>query len=384
MKTKATLPQALAFPDELIEEILLRLLVKSLLRFKCVCKSWFSFISNPQFAKSHFDLAVAPTHRLLLKFPKDSVAKSVDKEAPLHNDSTEVVFNIPDPSPVPKRRCWVDVVGSCRGCLLLTTVSYGISVDVIYFLIWNPSTGLQKRFNKECHWYEPYVCGIGYDSSTNDYVVVIITFPPQRNGLLGTEVHCFSSRTDSWSCTKGTVRYITTGKKQYEPHLNGALHWLVKSYDDLLVIIAFDVMERRLSEIPLPHDLALRLQTKIYHLRVMGGCLCLCHPGSRIAPAEVWTMTEYKLQSSWTKSLVVSTNCSLPLYRFFPICSTKNGEVLGYNGSKTLVRLNNKGELLKRRAYGQYNGRYDLLHGGMYRESLLSLPGNFEKFTKRI
>ncbi|RHN63682.1 putative F-box domain-containing protein [Medicago truncatula] len=40
-------------PEELIVEILLRLSVKSLLQYKCVCKTWKTLLSDPQFAKSH-------------------------------------------------------------------------------------------------------------------------------------------------------------------------------------------------------------------------------------------------------------------------------------------------------------------------------------------
>ncbi|KAG5001241.1 hypothetical protein JHK87_022313 [Glycine soja] len=54
------------FSHDLIVEILLRLPIKSLLRFKCVCKSWLSFISNPHFVKSH--LVVAPTNQTLLDY----------------------------------------------------------------------------------------------------------------------------------------------------------------------------------------------------------------------------------------------------------------------------------------------------------------------------
>lgn len=54
------------FSHDLIVEILLRLPIKSLLRFKCVCKSWLSFISDPHFVKSH--LVVAPTNQTLLDY----------------------------------------------------------------------------------------------------------------------------------------------------------------------------------------------------------------------------------------------------------------------------------------------------------------------------
>lgn len=71
-----------ALPHDLVVDILLSLPVRSLVRFKCVCTSWRSLISNPQFAKSHFDLAASPTHRLLLKrINGGSEVESLDLEA---------------------------------------------------------------------------------------------------------------------------------------------------------------------------------------------------------------------------------------------------------------------------------------------------------------
>ncbi|KAG4378047.1 hypothetical protein GLYMA_18G256151v4 [Glycine max] len=49
----------LFLPIELIELILLRLSVRHVIRFKRVCKSWLSLISDPKFCISHFDLAAA-------------------------------------------------------------------------------------------------------------------------------------------------------------------------------------------------------------------------------------------------------------------------------------------------------------------------------------
>ncbi|TKY73346.1 F-box protein CPR30 [Spatholobus suberectus] len=367
-------------PDELIEAILLRLPVRCLLRLKCVCKSWLSLISDPQFAESHFALAAAPTHRLLLKnFSNDSVANSVDTDAPLDDDSADVVFNIPNPLPAPIRKHGrsrrVDVAGSCRGFILLTTAS----PDFIYFVIWNPSIGIQKRFSRVSPKLS-YRCGIGYDSSTDDYVVVTLTFLPRRRGA---EVHCFSSRTNSWSCIEGAVPYLELGDEfGHGLFLNGALHWLVYSYDDKhSKIIAFDVTERRLSEIPLPHGL--EASPYLYHLRVMEGCLCLCCAlrNCTAVLTEIWMMKEYKVQSSWTESFVFFTH-SYPFHRFFPICFTKNGEILGHDCGKILVRLNDRRELLnyrelpEHRALELFNHRYGSLHRGIYRESLLSLPRN--------
>ncbi|KAG5594931.1 hypothetical protein H5410_036163, partial [Solanum commersonii] len=44
------------FPENLINEILLTLSVKSLVQFRCVLKSWFVSISSPEFIKSHLSI----------------------------------------------------------------------------------------------------------------------------------------------------------------------------------------------------------------------------------------------------------------------------------------------------------------------------------------
>ena len=59
----------LFLPQEIIIEILLRLPVKSLPSFKFVCKSWLSLISNPHFAKWHFERNAAHTEKLLFVNP---------------------------------------------------------------------------------------------------------------------------------------------------------------------------------------------------------------------------------------------------------------------------------------------------------------------------
>ncbi|KAM0011442.1 putative F-box domain-containing protein [Helianthus debilis subsp. tardiflorus] len=55
----------ISFPGEIIEEILSRLPVKSILRFRSVSKPWLSLISTPSFTKLHFTRATA-AHRTAL------------------------------------------------------------------------------------------------------------------------------------------------------------------------------------------------------------------------------------------------------------------------------------------------------------------------------
>lgn len=109
----------------------------------------------------------------------------------------------------------------------------------------------------------------------------------------------------------------------------------------------------------------------------MGGCLCLYVYDKFIH--SIGMMKEHKVWSSWMKYFVLSTtNYDHLLSWFSPICFTKTGKTLGSSQIKTLVRLNNKGELLKYRKCEHMIKILSLLYF-VYEESLLSTPKEFEK-----
>ncbi|KAG5016758.1 hypothetical protein JHK85_022894 [Glycine max] len=370
-------------PLELIREVLLRLPVRSVLRFRCVCKSWLSLISDPQFRISHYDLAAAPTHRLLLR-SNNFYIESVDIEAELEKDSSAVHLILPPSSP-PRHRFEYDyyadshdkpdILGSCRGLILLY---YPRNSDHI---IWNPSLGVQKRLPYLA--YDVTFCplyGFGYDPSTDDYLLIVIGLHDSEHYKYDTDgseddeckgkCQIFSFKTDSWYIVDIFVPYKDLGGKFRAGSLFGdILHWLVFSKDKKVpVILAFDLVQRSFSEIPLFDNFAMEKYEVDSLRRVMGGCLsvsCSVHDG---ATDEIWVMKEYKVQSSWTRSVVI------PSSGFSPICINKDGGILGSNICGRLEKLNDKGELLEHLIYG---GEQCLcsarLQSAVYRESLLSL-----------
>ncbi|KAH0652478.1 hypothetical protein KY289_030156 [Solanum tuberosum] len=88
-------------PNDITFNILLKLNVKSLLRFKCVCKSWCSLIEDPQFIKQHYDMSKKDVnrHKFLLTGGewenKDDYFYSVD--TPLQHDSAASLIESPIP-----------------------------------------------------------------------------------------------------------------------------------------------------------------------------------------------------------------------------------------------------------------------------------------------
>ncbi|XP_057435570.1 F-box/kelch-repeat protein At3g06240-like, partial [Lotus japonicus] len=358
---------SIVLPDELIEAILVRLPVSSLLRFKCVSKLWFSVISDPQFAKSQFDLAASPNNRLLLNVTDDLKFQSLDIDSSPPNNESAVLNYPSEPffhTSIFYRKRYLEFLGSCRGFVLILLPN--LCAD---FLVCNPTTGVQRLIPQSASFsYSPAsLYGIGYDESTDDYLLVSInSYGCDRT------INLFSLKTN-------LPRSLTLDHEYHQYHdcgsrsgllLHGSLHWLVtssaKKHHGLL---AFDLVGKCLSEIALPPDLALELKKKSYCLREMRGCLGLCDFGYG-GITEIWIMKEYKVQSSWTK-IVFSTHDIHTKPRFFPICFTKCGDIFGSTMNGRLLKLNDKGKLL---AVWPRESKYHLFYSGMYTASLLSLP----------
>ncbi|QCE15988.1 F-box protein CPR1-like [Vigna unguiculata] len=368
-KTKIDSPLSVDVNEDLVKEILLKLPTKSVLSFKGLSKSWFSLISDPEFARRHFDAAVAPTYKLL-NIVKDCAVYCADKESALcDDDSWHAVSNI-------SGFHWyvncISVAGSCRGFVLLQYLLHD-------FVLWNPLTGVQKEIHqKRGTWTRHHLSGMGYDPVDDDIVLVtIILRIHDGNHML---LRYFSLRNNCWTSVKYDVSYVAPyfgAELRHGQLWNETLYWIVKSADDLRnVMIAFDVREKRLLEITLPHHLAnLPNGSDIYHLKVMGEYLYLClvvrnHPYQLI---EIWSVKECKQETVWTKTFDFSFYFRPSLNLIFPVCFTENGEILAFCNNNTLVKIDEKGKL----RYGnQNNSRLHFLRCVMYRESFLPLPGD--------
>jgi len=360
----------LYLPHELIIQILLRLPVKSLICFKCVSKSWFSLISDPLFAKTHFELTAAHTCRIVFITSTLDV-RSIDLEASLNDDSASTSPNLN--FLLPQSEYNLEIKGSCRGFILLSCSSN------IY--IWNPSTGVHKQIpsplfgsNVDAN----YFYWFGYDEFTDDYLVVLMSDDPNSANFLS-HLEFFSLRANTWKeieCTTGThFPYMNSCDDPRVGWLfNGAIYWLAFRHDIFMnVIAAFDLMERKFLDVNLPDDFdheptncGLWVFEEFLSLSVVD-----CHNNI----VEIWVMKEYKVNSSWKKTLVLPID-GIPTQYFYPLSSTKNGDIIGTDGDTGLVKYNDKGQLLEHRSY--CNDPYGC-QVAMYTESLLSLPGDNEQ-----
>ncbi|CAI9784455.1 unnamed protein product [Fraxinus pennsylvanica] len=97
----------LFLPEEITIEILSRLPVKSLLRFKCVCKTWFSIIQDPKFIDMHMYRAPCTveyrssndTEFTFVRYRQGLVLerKNSTKAYRLRNPATKQILDLPRP-----------------------------------------------------------------------------------------------------------------------------------------------------------------------------------------------------------------------------------------------------------------------------------------------
>ncbi|KEH41839.1 F-box protein interaction domain protein [Medicago truncatula] len=261
---------------------------------------------------------------------------------------------------LPKSDFDLTIEGSCRGFILLHSSSN------IY--LWNPSTRVHRQLPLPLnHLYADFY-GFGYDKSTDDYLVVSLSYD-----YLG----IFSLRANAWNETVGTTHLAFCSEVSpssssivypvVETLFHGAIHWLTFRYDIRVnVIVAFLLMERKLLDIPLPVDIIDYDDFSDQGLWVFRGFLSLWV--LRRDTLYIWVMEEYKVHSSWTKTLVLTMD-TIP--RIFPICCTKTGDIIGTNSRTGLIKYDDEGEFLEHNYYCKDSSGFRL---AMYTESLLSLP----------
>ncbi|RHN64346.1 putative F-box domain, galactose oxidase/kelch, beta-propeller, F-box associated interaction [Medicago truncatula] len=305
-------------PHELITQILVRLPVKALIQLKWVSKSWFSLISDPHCANLHFQLttSTAQTPPRILAIMEDSPHEvySIDFESSHYYAS---LVNLTKSCLIPQSHNFpsVEIKGSCRGFIFFHCFSS--------LYLWNPSTGLHIQIplshfdSKLKKYHSNHLYGFGYDHSTDDYLVVSISYHPYDYND-SSHLEFFSLRNNIWKQIEIEGTHLAYMNSTLDPRskrgvlFNGAIH-------------------------------------------------CLLGGDFQNGTTEIWVMKE----SCWTKTLV------LPPGYFYPIYTTKNNDIIGKNGFHSLVKYNDQGQQFG--FHGNWDGPYQAV---MYIESLLSLPDN--------
>ncbi|CAN0890530.1 F-box protein CPR1 [Linum grandiflorum] len=281
-------------PPELVTgEILFRLPVISLLRFRSVCKQWRTLIDSPEFIKRQITHSSTTTRNATL-FLLDDALFSVPFSAGLRRQPY-----IPPPSQFPYHFTKdATLFGSCHGLLCIRY----LSTERIHIL--NPAT--RKLHFTGSVFPAGYSSseldtgyGCGYDSVSDDYKVVRIC-------RLGTkresEVISFGIR--SKICQVVQMPYtVASSEQKLGVFVGGSLNWIVSKNEQLWnrkpIIVGYDLAMNRCREVPVPE---FGEENVPYFLAIgeMRNCLCVFanHLGKVV---HVWIMKEYGEIRSWSK-----------------------------------------------------------------------------------
>ncbi|KAK4259526.1 hypothetical protein QN277_005849 [Acacia crassicarpa] len=218
-------------PHEIIFSILKRLPVKSLLRFRCVCKDWNDLFKTSLFIKEY--LHHSSHHRgpsLLLQWDY-SIFGMLDSDK-----KTFLPLRAPS---VNQPAYMIDIIGSSYGLVCLQ-----IKVGGSLFL-WNPATREVQYVprSKNTRWYQICHIGFGFSRVVNDYKIVRTYYYLKR-----VEVEVYSLSTGSW-------KQLEFGNLLEGVSLHGrfaatdeAIYWF--AYLNDIVILSFDMATEAITLIP--------------------------------------------------------------------------------------------------------------------------------------
>ncbi|KAF3657366.1 putative 60S ribosomal protein L13a-4-like [Capsicum annuum] len=335
--------------EEVITAILVRLPVKSLLKFKSVSKEWFALISIPHFVKTHlsFSANYSTRHRLVLQIDKYSPPKRIHRHcsvASLFYDSVTETFDLDNPVKDPV--LFTSIAGSSNGL-----ICYNICHDLT---LWNPSTRKFKQLpDLGLQMTSDFHIGFGYDRVHDDYKVVAIIREFRTNYYYAKIYSLKSDSRRTMDDYQGARLYHHSGML-----VNENLHWITK-YDDGYGIMFIDLVDGKCSKVEKPwygkEYLDLKLGVLGSHLSV----IC-CHERS-----DVWVLKEYGVKESWTKLYTIKC----PYYMLSPpLCMSIEGEILHVFRS-TLMTYNPEDDLMRYPEITNLDG-YDHLEAELYIESL--------------
>ncbi|KAJ7980153.1 F-box/kelch-repeat protein [Quillaja saponaria] len=324
--------------DELIAEILLRIPVKLLLKFRCVCKSWKSLISDPHFVKKHLCMStIDPNsidHRIMLISERINFTPISCSVSSLYENPSSNVVCLSHPL---NGCCYRKMAGSCDGLLCLAISDNNV-------LLWNPTIGVSKKLPCLCNeWKNKLPCqgnenqsgcftvfGFGYDHLIGDYKVVAVfcyvSGADCADLLYKTEVMVCALCTNSW---RGIQEFPYCGPcKESGKFVSGCLIWIVGCLNDSSnpwKIISLDLGTETYQEVLQPDHGVSNLQPTVGVLR---DCLCITYNHFTVSDSTVWLMKEYGVKDSWTRLVTVPYFQNPEYLGNKPLFISENGEVL--------------------------------------------------------
>jgi molecular chaperone HtpG len=274
-------------PEGIAFTILLKLPLKSLKRFGCVCKSWSLLFANHRFMNMFRGNFLSNLHRcsyynqasLLLKFSEPEPLKEVFYSLSGEMFENKVKLNCSNPFPN-HEDTRIFGFGSINGTLCLYDDNYNDKI-----VLWNPTTDTFKLLppspvvesvgsSDDAEDFDGlydycYIYGFGYDGLTNDYKVIrYISIIGEHAGYGDISIEgskyeslypfweIYSVRSNSWKKLDGfDMPYSTDYKEGTYVYMDGVCHWFCfEDRPDEQCLVSFNLSNEEFFITPIPLD----------------------------------------------------------------------------------------------------------------------------------
>ncbi|XP_027127218.2 F-box/kelch-repeat protein At3g23880-like [Coffea arabica] len=367
-------------PEEIVTRILTRVPAKSLIRFRCVSKSWKSLISSPDFISLHTREAflskpTIPDDRMLVRCyskPRRTELYSV------HHDNEDFTVASEVKIDFPFRRLaqfYFRIVGFCNGLLCLSEDFFGYRNLI---MLWNPSIRRKMILPVPRAGFENLgaymsVVGFGYDVKNNDFKVVRIAYDQSRRGYkLPPIVEVFALSVGDWReidvdlAQNWVIENLWT-----QAFVNGKVHWVAYRLNEEKenLIMVFDLSNEVFEELLLPDALAVECPINMC-TSVCEDSIAVLNYDKRVGTGScsIWLMKVYGDVKSWSKMYTVDLEGELGKVLSFRkdgniLLTASDGELCSYDPDPRLQEIKYIGIL----------GTKDSFFVGRYTESLALL-----------
>ncbi|GLT95736.1 hypothetical protein SLE2022_134010 [Rubroshorea leprosula] len=234
------------FLPELISAVLLRLPVKSLLRFRCLSTSFCAEIDSTDFVKNHLNRSIQGKTRPKLIITDEDIESGSTFYAADFDDGLKEVILLNKPSKSTQLDDTLVCNNSCNGLILLVIFFNDLGSESIKLALWNP-------FTRRCKSIPPSPVkigskkslefGLGHDSALDDYKIVMII---EGEYYLKFQVWIFSLKSNSWR----RIKDLHLGEDDFRSCVcgfaNGVLYWECKGKT-----LGFDVVNELFFNLPL-------------------------------------------------------------------------------------------------------------------------------------
>nr|APB97056.1 S-locus F-box protein type-1 [Solanum peruvianum] len=307
------------YPEDVMMYILTRIQVKSLLRLKCVSKTWCALINSSTFIHFHLNRTTTTKDELILF--KRSFREGPDEYKSIMSflfdvdeqiDHKAVFPDLVVPYLTTTSSCMFHrLLGPCNGLIVLT--------DSRFMVLFNPTTRNYRLLEADTYncpfgfYQDNSGVGFGFDWIVNNYKIVsvseIIGDPPFYDfHFRKWKVDVYDLITDSWRNVNNINQQMP--KMHWyacsELYFKGAVHWIA-SDDAIFVVLCFDVCTEIFRSILMP-DGCDYFDGKCYGIVILHDFLtlvCYPDPGNDIRPGkestDVWLLKEYGINKSWVK-----------------------------------------------------------------------------------